>query len=270
MQGPFHQQENLQDKPRQRVKIGHALIDNASFADALSAILCAAAELKSRYVVTPNVDHILRLEEDKEFQACYRQADFVYCDGLPLVWASRLLGTPLMERVTGADLMPALCLRAARSNLSVAIIGGPPGSAEKAAERLQLNAPGLNIVWTYCPPIGFQHSEVESKKICDHLNEHKVNLVFLGVGSPKQEKWIYHHRKQLNIGVILGIGAAIEFCAGTLPRAPRWMQRVGLEWVFRTLQDPKRLAPRYLGNMKFLGFVVASIRRQRGDIPHRD
>jgi N-acetylglucosaminyldiphosphoundecaprenol N-acetyl-beta-D-mannosaminyltransferase len=226
-----------------KVRIGHADIACITFADAAEKILTAAKERQSKYIVTPNTDHILQLESDLELRAAYEGAMLVLCDGRPVFWASHILGTPLPEVITGADMMPALCRLGAARGLRVALVGGPPGSAE------------LQIVWAYCPPIGFDRDRAASKLIVDELNSLDCDLVFLGVGAPKQEKWILNHSRELRVGVLLGIGAAIEFVAGTLPRAPRILRRIGLEWAFRLWHVPRRLAKRYLKDLFFVVIV---------------
>ncbi len=241
---------------KHKFRIGHAEIDIVTLEDAVRLIIDYCGHKKSAYVVTPNVDHILLLEKDEEFQQAYRDAFLVTCDGMPILWASKILGCPLPERVSGSDLMPALCKEASQRNLSVAVIGGPPGAAEGAKENLAKSYPGLNIVWTFCPPFGFEHSHEITNDIVNSLNRLQPDLVFLGVGAPKQEKWIHQHRDEFKCGAILGIGASIEFAAGTLKRAPKIWQRLGFEWLYRLLQDPRRLGPRYLGNFRFFIFVA--------------
>ncbi len=241
------------------VVIGQANISKVSFDLAVSSILEFARLRQSHYIVTPNTDHILQLESDAELRAAYADATLVVCDGRPLLWASYLLGTPLPEVVTGADLMPALCQAGAGLGLKIAIIGGPPGSAELAGKNLVARYPGIRVEWTYCPPMGFEKDPHQSDFIVSSLNERDVDLVFVGVGAPKQEKWIHLHQSRLRVGVLLGIGAAIEFVAGTLPRAPKFMRRLGLEWLFRLWQQPRRLFIRYFKDTFFAVIVLRQL-----------
>ena len=239
----------------EKVAIGRALVDRITFKQAVEKILAMSQARDSKYIVTPNADHVLQLEADAEFCEVYSQAALVTCDGNPLLWASRWLGSALPQTVTGADLLPALCKYGAAAGLRIALIGGPPNAAELAGRNLEVRYPGLQVVWTNCPPLGFERSKDESEKIVDELNHRNVDIVFVGVGAPKQEKWMFQHRKALRVGVMLGIGAAIEFAAGTLPRAPKLFRYLGLEWAFRLVHDPRRLAVRYLRNLRFF-FII--------------
>ena len=241
------------------VQIGKARITSLTFQEAVRSILLLAEKRNSEYIVTPNTDHILQLESTPLLRSAYDQAKLVVCDGRPILWASYLLRNPLPDVITGADLMPALCKEAASMDLRIALVGGPPGTAEKAGENLKRKYPGLTLAWTHCPPFGFEKSPTETDQIIRRLNELDVDLVFLGVGAPKQEIWIHQNRGRLKVGVLLGIGAAIEFMAETLPRAPKLMRRLGLEWVFRLYHDPKRLALRYLKDLYFVVIVARQI-----------
>lgn len=232
------------------------MVDRITFRQAVDKILAWAKSRDSHYVVTPNADHVLQLESDIVLQKVYSEASLVTCDGKPVLWASYLLGKPIPQSVTGSDLLPALCKYGASQSLKVALIGGPPGSAAAAGKRLVDAYPGLNVVWTYCPPLGFENDSLQSDFIVSEISRTDPDLVFVGVGAPKQEKWIHAHKGRIRTGVMLGIGAAIEFTAGTLPRAPKWMRRVGLEWAFRLLSDPKRLAIRYFRDLRFFSIIM--------------
>ena len=167
--------------------------------------------------------------------------------------------------------MPALCKAGAKSGIRIAIVGGPPGVAELAGSIIQNRYPGAKVVWTYCPPLGFEKSEAESTRICEALNQADVDFVFLGVGAPKQEKWMAAHQARLNVGVILGIGAAIEFVAGTAPRAPKLWRTLGIEWAYRLVNDPKRLSKRYLKDLYFAVIVLRQLfSKSTRDAPRRD
>lgn len=223
--------------------------------EAVDSIIRLAYCQRCHYVVTPNSDHIIQLEKDHQFQAAYREARLVLADGMPIVWASWLLGSPLKERVTGADLLPLICEKAARKGLGIFLLGAPEGVALKAAERLQKSYPGLSVSACYSPPFGFEKDPEECQKIVKMINDSQAKIVFVGLGAPKQEYWMYQHYKQLHAGVLLGVGAAIEFAAGVLPRAPVWMQKIGFEWFYRLLRDPKRLARRYARDFKIIAVI---------------
>lgn len=222
-------------------------------------IIQAAREGSRVLVVTPNVDHILRLYDDAELVMIYRSADFVFADGMPLVWLSKLLpGESLPGRVTGADLLPEVCRMAVNSGLKVIFMGGNPGVAERAAEVLQIRFPGLKVAGTYFPPFGFEHSELETEKMITFCNAHEPDLLFFGVGSPKQERWAAAQLPKLKVGVLLCVGAAFDFASGDIRRAPLMMQNLGIEWLWRLLSEPQRLWRRYL--LCARRFVVLAIR----------
>lgn len=235
-----------------RVTVGGVVFDVMTFGAAVDAVTEVARrrEKPSPFVVTPNVDHVLRLRESQELRDLYAGARFSFADGMPVIWASRLAGTPLPERVTGADLVPALCALAAREGLRVYLLGGPPGAAERAAAVLASRHPGLQV-GHHCPSFGFEKNDVENERIIALVNAYRPDFLFVGVGAPKQERWIARFRDRLDVGISLGIGAAIEFEAGMIRRAPVWMRRVGAEWIWRMLSDPKRLVRRYAGNAAF-------------------
>jgi N-acetylglucosaminyldiphosphoundecaprenol N-acetyl-beta-D-mannosaminyltransferase len=200
-----------------------------------------------RYVVTPNVDHIVRLEDDAAFRAAYAAADLVLADGHPLVWASRLVGRPVPERVPGSDLVPRLFAnaQAAGRQLRVFLLGAAPGVAQQAAHRIRRDWPIVNVVGTCSPPLGFEHDREENTRILEEIAACAPNVVVVGLGAPKQECWVHRHRGAIRAPVVLCVGATIDFLAGHRRRAPRWMQRLGVEWLYRLLTEPRRLARRY-------------------------
>jgi N-acetylglucosaminyldiphosphoundecaprenol N-acetyl-beta-D-mannosaminyltransferase len=196
-------------------------------------------------VVTPNVDHVVSMVHDTEMGIVFREARYRFADGMPLVWLSRLrYREGLPKRVTGADLL-----------FSVSA-----GAAALAADKLQAGAPGLEVSGVYSPPFGFEHDERVSRDIVEMINATQPNILFIGVGTPKQEKWAYRWRSELQCDVILGVGAAFDFAAGTARRAPRFVQQSGLEWLWRMMNDPVRLIPRYIfKDYKFLGLAVREL-----------
>ena len=166
------------------------------------------------------------------------------------------LGFKLKERVCGSDVMPALCRKIADSEQSVFILGGPPGAGDLAAKKLKAKYPGLKISGVYSPKFGFENDKHELEYINSMLNKLQPNVVFVGLGSPKQENWIFKHGRHLKVGVLLAIGASIEFEAGTVKRAPKAMQKAGFEWLYRAWTEPKRLGKRYLQNFEFLKYLL--------------
>lgn len=243
--------------------IGGIEIDNLTFAEALERIVTIAKQHRSQYVVTPNVDHIVRLQEDADFLKIYQGAALSVVDGMPIVWASHWLGNPLKERVTGADLLPRLCEVAAQRGLSVYFLGAAPGVAQLAADKLQVQYPGLTVAGLYSPPFGFETDAVECQNIIELVNRCEPDILFVGLGSPKQERWIAQYQASLKVGVMLGIGAAIAFAAGVEKRAPLVMQKTGTEWLHRLAHNPRRLGGRYWQDFGFFKIVYRTWRQQR-------
>jgi len=247
-----------------KVQVFDLSFDAISFGEARQRI-CATARERARpirYVVTPNVDHIVRLQEMPHLKPIYDQAHYSFADGMPVVVAANLLGHKFPERVTGADLVPALCEDAAKQSLRVFMMGGPPQTAELALKKLQERF-GAFTCEAYCPPMGFDSNPEETARIIERINRFNPDILFVGVGSPKQERWVFDHRDTLHCGIALGIGAAIEFAAGTVSRAPVFMQKSGTEWIWRLCQDPKRLAKRYWKDLVFLKICWNEWRKTR-------
>jgi N-acetylglucosaminyldiphosphoundecaprenol N-acetyl-beta-D-mannosaminyltransferase len=231
-----------------RVPIGGLAFDNVDLPGALARVAELIAARRPALVVTPNVDHLVRAVRDPSYAALVAGAGLVLADGQPVVWAARLLGRRLAGRVAGSDLLPALCARAAVTGWRVFFLGGDYGVAERAREVLMARHPGLRIVGTYCPPMGFERSPLELRQAVEAVRAARPELVFVGLGSPKQERFIAAHMHEYGPAVSIGIGVSFSFVAGDVRRAPRWMQRLGLEWLHRLWQEPRRLWRRYLLN----------------------
>lgn len=221
-------------------------ITNLSFRNCLDYISHYIGKSAQAFIVTPNVDHIIRLQNDAEFREVYKHADLVLADGVPLLWAARFLGTPLKEKISGSDLFPILCELAAEKGFKLFFLGGRAGAADKATHVMRKRLPGIQITGAYCPPFGYENDVEENKKIVDIITVAKPDILFVGVGSPKQEKWIYKHKDKYQVPVSIGVGAAFDFVSGMVKRAPVWMQKAGLEWFWRLMMEPKRLWKRYL------------------------
>jgi N-acetylglucosaminyldiphosphoundecaprenol N-acetyl-beta-D-mannosaminyltransferase len=197
-------------------------------------------------VVTPNVDHIVRMEKAApEFRESYASAEFIFADGMPVVWASRLLGRPLPERVTGADLFVALCQEAITRNWRVSVIGGIPGTERTLEDRFRDYYPGIDIQ-VHCPSMNFDPLGAEGLAAADMQRERAPHLLFVCLGMPKQEVWSLHYGPTLPGSLILCVGAAMEFGIGLQRRAPRFVQKAGMEWAWRLVSNPKRFWRRYL------------------------
>lgn len=231
--------------------------------EAAAQIIDAADNHQKGLVVTPNVDHIVMLEKDPEMVRIYEDALFRFADGMPLVWLSKIINKKtLPERVTGADLLPSVCSLAAQHGKRVYLLGGNQGIAVQAAMSLKALNPDLLIAGTYCPPFGFEYDEEESNWIIKDINEKNTDILFLGVGTPKQEKWAFKHLNDLNVGPILCIGAAFDFAAGTVKRAPVCIQLLGLEWLWRLFSEPRRLWKRYiLRDSRFIFLAIREVYR---------
>jgi len=198
------------------------------------------------WCITPNLDHLRRLTRDRKLKALYSHAALIVADGMPLIWASRIQGTPLPERVAGSSLISSLSAAAGKQGHSVYLLGGDKGTAEQAAEVLKKNYPGVRIAGIYYPEFGFESDEAQVQKLIAHLTAANPDIVYVALGSPKQEWLIGQLRGYLPRAWWLGIGISFSFLSGHVKRAPEWMQRAGLEWVHRLCQEPRRLARRYL------------------------
>ncbi|MCX0355172.1 WecB/TagA/CpsF family glycosyltransferase [Clostridium perfringens] len=229
-----------------RVTFLNIEVDNLTMDEAIDTAEELILKKEPSYVVTPNVDHIVKLETDKEFQDVYKNADLILTDGMPLIWISKMKGNPIKEKISGSDFFPKLCERAAKKGYSLFLLGAAEGVASKAAENLKEKYNGLNIVGTYSPSYGFEKKDEEIKEIIKIINDVKPDILAVGLGAPKQEKFLYKYRNELNVPISLAIGASIDFEAGNINRAPKWMQNCGLEWFYRLCKEPKRMFRRYI------------------------
>ena len=229
-----------------RIKFLNTEVDNLTMEEAIDKINELVIEGKPSYIVTPNVDHIVKLETDEEFQKVYEEADLILTDGMPLVWISKLNGEKIKEKVSGSDLFPRVCELAAKRGYKIFLLGAAEGVAMTAAENLKSKYRGLKVVGTYSPSYGFEKKENEIKEIVKMINDAKPDILAVGLGAPKQEKFLYKYRKELNVPVSLAIGASIDFEAGNIERAPKFMQKTGTEWLYRLYKEPKRMYKRYL------------------------
>jgi N-acetylglucosaminyldiphosphoundecaprenol N-acetyl-beta-D-mannosaminyltransferase len=242
-----------------RIRLFGVHIDAVRMTDAV-ARLSGWLELpgkRCRYVVTPNVDHSIMLQENADLRAAYVDADLVLADGVPIVLASRFLKRPLPERVAGSDLVPAF-FEAAHADrpLRTYLLGGAPGVADRAAKRITARWPAVEIVGTDSPPMGFEHDDRENLAILQRIAEVKPDVLVVGLGAPKQELWVHKHRDSISARMALCVGATIDFLAGRKKRAPRWMRRAGLEWLHRLTSEPRRLFRRYARNAWYFPQLV--------------
>ena len=234
-----------QDRKSVRRTFLNIEIDNITFDQAVSTI-CQMAELKERkYIITPNSDHVIKMQKDLEFRQILTDADLILTDGTPLMWIADSLGHPIKDKIPGADILPAVCKEAAKTCKSIFIFGAGEGVASQAAKNLKKKNKGLKIAGTYTPSMDFGQDKEEVDKAIKAINARKPDILVLSLGSPKQEKFLYKYKDQMEFGVALPVGAAVDFEAGNVNRAPKWMRSIGLEWFYRFLQEPGRLFKRY-------------------------
>jgi N-acetylglucosaminyldiphosphoundecaprenol N-acetyl-beta-D-mannosaminyltransferase len=247
----------------ERVDLLGLKIHNFSMAEALLAIVEIVERRRFAYAVTPNVDHTVKLRKSAQFREVYQKAELVVADGVPLVWASRMLGTPLKERINGTDLFERTCELAAERGYSVFLLGGSPGAAASACVKLMMRQPDLKIAGWDCPSYGFYKNEEQNKVVQSRIRESGADILFVGLGAPWQEQWMYDHAKDSGVSFAIGVGVSFSFVGELIPRAPAWMQRNGLEWLWRLCKEPRRLWKRYLlEDLPFFGMLLHAMLRR--------
>ena len=209
-------------------------------------------------VVTPNLDHLRRCHRHSDYRAIVGGAQLVVADGVPLLWASRIAGTPLPQVVPGSNLVSSLSAGAAARGRSIFLLGGAAGSADGAARVLVARSPRLRVAGRYCPPHGFEDDPDEMCRIETALLSASPDIAFIGLGSPKQERLALRLRSLLPQTWWLGVGISFSYLAGDVRRAPVWMRRAGLEWAHRLGSEPRRLARRYLVEGISFGLQLAA------------
>lgn len=244
-----------------KIKLLNTYVDNLTMQEAIAKIDELIKENRCAYVVTPNTDHIVQLETDAELRKVYENADLVLTDGKPLLWIAKLYNTPIKEKISGSDLFPLLCKHAAEKGYKMFFLGAGEGVAAKAAENLQKRYNGLNICGTYSPPYGFENKTEELEKIKLFITQAKPDILIVALGSPKQEKFMHDQAENLGVPISLGLGASLDFEAGNIKRAPRWMSNHGLEWLYRITQEPKRLFKRYWNDFKEIIPILIKYRK---------
>ncbi|MEO1374553.1 MAG: WecB/TagA/CpsF family glycosyltransferase [Cyanobacteria bacterium J06635_10] len=225
-----------------QVQLLNVNINNVAMSDLLDKLQ------QGGLVVTPNVDHLMKLQRDQDFYGVYQEAEYRVCDSKILMYVSRFLGTPIQEKISGSDLFPAFYdYYKQDESIKIFLLGAEAGIAEIAQRNINSKVGRNMIVDTYSPPFGFEKDEEECQKILKLINSSDATVLAIGVGAPKQEMWIAKHRKHLHkVKIFLAIGATINFEAGNIKRSPKWMSEVGLEWLYRLLSEPRRLWKRYL------------------------
>lgn len=226
---------------REKVEILNVEIDNVSRVELLD-------RLKKGVVFTPNVDHLMKLQHDREFKKAYEVADYKICDSQIVLYASKFLGSPLRAKISGSDLFPVFCEHHKHNErIKIFLLGGAEGVAKRAQERINAKIGRQIIIAAHSPSFGFEKNEAECQAIVELINRSSATVLVVGVGAPKQEIWISRYKDQLpKIDIFMAVGASIDFEAGNKPRAPEWVSDRGLEWLYRLVSEPRRLWKRYL------------------------
>ena len=227
-----------------RVKLLNTTIHNLRMVELLE-------KLRSGGVVfTPNVNHIINLQNNQKFYSVYQEADYRVCDSQILMYASNFLGSPILEKISGSDLFPAFYkYYQDDENIKIFLLGSQEKIVQTAREKINSRVGRNIIVAAHSPSFGFEKKEDECEKIVELINTSEATVLAVGVGSPKQEMWIATYKKQLkDIKIFLAVGATIDFEAGSVKRSPRWMSKIGFEWLYRLLNEPRRLWKRYLSD----------------------
>jgi N-acetylglucosaminyldiphosphoundecaprenol N-acetyl-beta-D-mannosaminyltransferase len=243
-------------------RIVNIRVDATSYEDASRRVTDWAMSGQPRFVAIASVNNVIQASDDGNFARTMHAADLVTPDGMPLVWGLRLLGIRSASRVYGPDLMPIVCERAAALGIPVGFYGGTPEVLEKLVVELTRRFPALLINYSWAPPFR-PLSDGEEADAIAQINDSGARILFVGIGTPKQEFWMERNRPRLKCAM-LGVGAAFDFIAGVKRQAPRGLRRLGLEWIYRLVHEPRRLWKRYLyGNPKFVVMFVAQLIRDR-------
>lgn len=241
-------------------QISGVKIHQANLNKAISQIESFISSNDKHQVCVTNVYSVAMMQKDEEFKKINNSSSLVVADGMPLVWVSRLYWQPIAERISGSDIFYELCKIAAKKEYRFFFLGSTTEILNKMCLNLGEHFPNLQIVGTYSPPFKRKFSEEDNSKMIEEINKTHSDILWVGMTAPKQEKWIYYNLGKLNVSVAVGIGAVFDFIAGKINRAPKWMQKIGLEWLFRLIQEPRRLWRRYLiGNAIFILLVLRGV-----------
>jgi N-acetylglucosaminyldiphosphoundecaprenol N-acetyl-beta-D-mannosaminyltransferase len=256
-----------------RIAILGVPVDDLSMEEAVERIDVLIERGGFHQVATANVDFLMNSMDDPELTDILHRCEIVLADGMPLVWASRVMGTPLTQRITGADLLPHLVELSQRKKRRMFLLGATEERSQAAAEWIEKNYPGAQLAGRYSPPFG-PLEELDHDHIISRIEEANVDILLVAFGNPKQEKWLAMHRNRLHVPVCIGVGASIDFLSGKHPRAPGWMQKAGLEWFHRFIIEPRRLGRRYsrnaVGVVLYLSRQVFAVSTQsRSSTPFR-
>lgn len=221
-------------------------INNVTIQEAFGAITRQIEAHEPGYILTPNVDHACDFQRNTEFREAYANAFLILADGTPIMWAAKALGTPIKRKISGSDLVYWLTEYAARKGHSIFFFGAAEGIAAEASRILAARYPGLKVAGAYSPPLGFEKDAKAETEAIGIVRDAAPDICYVALGSPKQEIWCWRRCGELGVSVVIGVGGSFDFITGKTKRAPVWMQKAGLEWVWRLGHEPRRLAHRYL------------------------
>lgn len=237
-------------------KLLNTYVNNVNMNEALCEIESFIHQNKKSYIIAINIDVVIKIENDDYLKIITDHADMVLVDGKPLIWISHLYNQQIKAKVSGSDLVPQVCKMAAQKGYTIFILGGKDGIAEKAKNNLEKKIPNIRIVGTYAPPFGFEKDKKELDKINIRISEVKPDLMIVCFGCSKQEKFVYENYQKYDAKVSICAGATVDFLAGNIKRAPRWMSEYGFEWFYRFLQEPRRMFRRYfINDVKILRLI---------------
>lgn len=236
----------LNETTAQKIDILGTGISNVSLSETMDIFDYWIETRQSKRVCVTPVNCVLWARQNKNLRDLYNSSDLCLCDGVPLIWASSFLGNRLKGRVTGLDLLPAYLERAATKGYSMFFLGAKEGVAEQLKIFSEQKFPHIKIVGTYSPPFADKFNQDENRKMIELVNQSRPDILWVSLTAPKQDYWICELRDQLHACITIGVGGAFEVTAGIIPRAPEWMQKSGLEWLYRLIKEPKRMYRRYL------------------------
>lgn len=239
-----------------KIRLLNTKVNNLTMQETIQAVDDMIQAERKSYIVAINVDVIMKIEKDPILKKIVDEADLTLVDGKPLIWISRFQKRPVKEKISGSDLVPELCRNAAQRRYTIFILGGKKGIAEKAKTNLERQYPDIRIVDTYAPPLGFEQNQPELTKINEMISAAHPDLLIVCFGCPKQEKFVYENMSKYDAKVSVCAGATVDFLAGNVKRAPKWMSEHGLEWLYRFEKEPKRMFKRYfVDDVKIIGLI---------------
>jgi len=245
--------------PPDRIWLAGVPIDPVAMPVAVERILGAVGGGNLQQICTVNLDFLVKAQTQVDIAQILARSALNVADGAPVVWLSRLIGREIPGRIAGADLVPHLMAAAAEREVSVFLLGGEAGAAQEASARLRARHPTLRVAGVYEPPLVSTVAGSDDAGIVDAVNASEADILLVALGHPKQELWIDRNRDRLQVSVAIGVGCCLDLIAGRVQRAPRWMQAIGLEWLFRVLQEPRRLSGRYATDAAWLAWIVPGL-----------